>query len=190
MTNLNKVRMTTIVGLWYNICVFFGLLGRNKMDIQKLEKLAEMRKKGFLTEEEFETQKKIILNEETVRKKQGNKKQSTFLWLAFFLGFLGVHNFYIKEAGKGAIKLAVWIFSLLISSEMSMLTGAVMADFFRIPIYLWIIFEMFNTTKDGNGEDLIPVSSTYRNTIGFIEVGFLVISLLIMFSTFGNLLHY
>ena len=34
------------------------------MDVEKLEKLAELRDKGALTQEEFETEKKKLLNSE------------------------------------------------------------------------------------------------------------------------------
>ena len=58
------------------------------MNAEELEKLHNLRKKGIITEEEFNSQKNNLLNK---------KKQSTFLWLALFLGVFGIHNFYVGQ---------------------------------------------------------------------------------------------
>ena len=70
------------------------------MNAEELEKLHNLRKRGIITEEEFNSQKNSLLNK---------KRQSIFLWLALLLGGLGIHNFYVGQTIRGIFKLILGI---------------------------------------------------------------------------------
>lgn len=142
------------------------------MNIEKLEKLNELKEKGIITQDEFNKQKQDLLSDNKSENKP--KKQSVFLWLAVFLGLLGIHNFYIGEKLKGFIKLSVCLFGAVISTAIDEgVLGTFLNEIvFRLPIYIWIIIEIFNTNKTSSGIDLIPTTKTFRNTLGGIYCGF------------------
>lgn len=142
------------------------------MNIQELEKLNELKEKGILTQDEFNKQKQELLSDNNSAPKQ--KKQSVFLWLAMFLGLLGVHNFYIGDKVGGFCKLGVCLLGAIISSAIDEgLLGVFLNEIlFRLPIYIWIIIEMFNTDKTASGAELIPTTKTFKNTLSGIYCGF------------------
>ena len=64
------------------------------------------------------------------------KSRLVYILLAFFLGELGIHNFYAGHTQKAVIQLVI-----------TLLTGC-----FGIVITLpWAIIEIFTVTKDGRG---------------------------------------
>lgn len=60
----------------------------------------------------YDDEIKITLPAQTLihafQKKYPYKKKWTAFWLCFFLGFLGVHRFYVKKSGTGVIWLFTW----------------------------------------------------------------------------------
>ena len=157
------------------------------MNTEKLEKLFELKEKGIITEEEFKKQKEELLsnsqNNSNINNQPKEKKQSVFLKLAFFLGLLGIHNFYIGQRGFGLAKLGIFLVNIILTM---MLGGDAMATaiinlVFQLPVYIWIIVEMFETNTTIQGKEMIPVTSTYRNTFGIIY------SVLIGLYALGNL---
>lgn len=110
-----------------------------------LEKLAALKKKGVITDAEFEEQKKALLSAQIQAKQvQIQKSGAVYLVLAFLLGIFGVHNFYIGRWVRGLIQLILTLlspFSLLIS-----LFG----------VCIWVIVEMIVTKTDVRGMPLTP----------------------------------
>ena len=71
--------------------------------LDDLEKLAELRKKNLVTEEEFSSLKNEIIASD---KADGAPKNGVaYVLLATFLGNFGIHNFYAGYAGRAAIQL-------------------------------------------------------------------------------------
>ena len=119
------------------------------MNAEELEKLHNLRKRGIITEEEFNSQKNSLLNK---------KRQSIFLWLALLLGGLGIHNFYVGQTIRGIFKLILFILSLAFP----------ILDLLYIGIFIWIIIEMCITDKTAAGVSLIPASTACKIAIGII----------------------
>ena len=139
------------------------------MNAEELEKLHNLRKKGIITEEEFNSQKNNLLNK---------KKQSTFLWLALFLGVFGIHNFYVGQTIRGVVKIILWALSVILSVAFLMLPF--LSGIPALFLWLWVVIEMCITDKTASGVSLIPASTACKVTIGII-MGILIILTLIGF---------
>ena len=82
-----------------------------------LEKLADLKQKGIITDQEFEKQKEALLKVEEPQTKPATQPKSRLIYilLALFLGGFGVHNFYAGYTGKGVAQLLLTIpFGILI----------------------------------------------------------------------------
>jgi hypothetical protein len=80
----------------------------NKYD--ELEKLAQLKASGILSEEEYNQQKATILANSTqphviVTKPKSDKNKWIALLFCYFMGFLGVHRFYVGKTGTGILYL-------------------------------------------------------------------------------------
>lgn len=109
-------------------------------NITDLEKLADLKKKGVITQKEFDEQKKALLNSNLKQASCSSEAKSRLIYilLALFLGCLGIHNFYAGYNGKGIAQLLI-----------TLLLGI-----FIIPIlavWIWVIVEMVIVTKDAQG---------------------------------------
>ena len=127
------------------------------MNAEELEKLHNLRKKGIITEEEFNSQKNKLLN---------NKKQSTFLWLALFLSAFGIHNFYVGQTIRGIVKIILWALSVILSVAFPMLLF--LSGIPALFLWLWVVIEMFITDKTASGVNLIPASTACKVAVGII----------------------
>ena len=108
----------------------------------ELEKLAELKKKKILSQEEFERQKKALLAENLREvEKQAAKSRLAYLLLAWFLGVLGIHNFYIGRNGVGLAQLLI-----------TLLTGIFILPL--IVVGIWVLIEMVTITRDGSGQPM------------------------------------
>ena len=67
------------------------------------------------------------------------KSRLAYILLAFFLGGLGIHNFYAGYTGRGIAQLLITLFLgwLIIPA---------------IAVWIWCIVEMIVVTKSANGE--------------------------------------
>jgi TM2 domain-containing membrane protein YozV len=63
------------------------------------------------------------------------KSRLTYIILAIFLGWLGVHNFYAKRTGCGITQLLITVLSF---------------GFFAVISELWCLIEILAVDKDGN----------------------------------------
>lgn len=113
------------------------------MDIEKLQKLAELKEKGVLSEEEFAAAKEKLLNEpapadgEIVRVKvvdidSGKKSRFVTILLCIFLGLFSIHRFYTNSPFIGLFYL---------------LTGGVLG----FGVIYDLILLVFGCYKTGNG---------------------------------------
>ena len=145
------------------------------MNTEKLEKLFELKEKGVITEEEFKKQKEELLsdsrNNSNINNQPKEKKQSVFLGLAFFLGLFGIHNFYIGQRGFGLAKLGIFLVSTTLGAISAVSGGDTIATtilylVFTLPVYIWVIIEMFDTHTTALGKEMIP--TIHKNTIAII----------------------
>lgn len=107
------------------------------LDIEKLE---EMRSKGLINQQEFEAQEKALFNK-TMREVDGKKVAKNgiiYILLAWFLGAIGLHNFYAGYVGRGITQLLMTLLSWL---------------FMFIPLLIvaiWVFFELLFVGKGAN----------------------------------------
>lgn len=105
-----------------------------------LEKLADLKQKGIITDQEFEKQKEALLKVEEPQAQPATQAKSRLIYilLALFLGGFGVHNFYAGYTGKGVAQLLLTIpFGILI--------------FPLLIVLIWVIVDIVTVTKDASG---------------------------------------
>lgn len=76
-------------------------------DLINLEKLEELRKSGRISDAEFAEQKRNLFNK-SLRAggmRDNPKSGIIYILLAWFVGTLGIHNFYAGFIGRGVIQL-------------------------------------------------------------------------------------
>lgn len=138
------------------------------MDIEKLEKLNELKEKGILTEEEFNIQKKELLGVNEKRIEQIKNKKGVcwknfalsfliaFLWLIVFIGarilFKINNNLEIVYLILTAICMAVIAYKLKTEKykNCAPVWGVVIGILFFRVLAIWIILYQFLQIKDGN----------------------------------------
>lgn len=74
---------------------------------EDLKALQELRDNGTITEDEFETKKREILERPASSSSEKNKMVAGLL--AIFLGGLGIHKFYLGYSKAGVIMICVTI---------------------------------------------------------------------------------
>ena len=108
-------------------------------DINDLEKLAELKKKGIISDEEFVQQKGAILKAGANPQASGEQKERLiYILLGIFLGGFGIHNFYAGYTGKGVAQLLI-----------TLLLGWLVIPL--LAVFVWVLIEIITVTKDANG---------------------------------------
>lgn len=67
----------------------------------EIKKLNDLLKEGVLTQEEYDSQKNKLLKSDS----QSQNQWIVVLLLAFFLGFIGAHRFYVGKNGTGILMI-------------------------------------------------------------------------------------
>lgn len=67
----------------------------------EIKKLNDLLKDGLLTQEEYDSQKERLLKPNS----QSQNQWIVVLLLAFFLGFIGAHRFYVGKNGTGILMI-------------------------------------------------------------------------------------
>ena len=130
------------------------------------EKLQKMREDGELTEAEMVAQKKslaakILRKEERIPAKSG----IVYIVLAFFLGTLGLHNFYAGYWGRGLAQLCL---------------SLIAPWFLYVPLLfvaVWVLLELLFVGKTAKG---VPFSGN-RAVIAAVRIA-AVVALAMAFS--------
>lgn len=137
-----------------------------------LEKLAELRDKGVISAAEFEEQKKVLFVK--AMRDSGQRRISRngiiYILLAWFLGTIGIHNFYAGYVKKGLVQLILTLTAWL---------------FLYIPLLItavWAFVELLVVNKSADMQRL----SGSRKVIWVLRIGasvFLVWSLISSFNS-------
>lgn len=107
-------------------------------NITDLEKLADLKKKGVITDAEFEEQKKALLQNNLVNAADTPKNRVVYILLALFLGSFGIHNFYAGYIGRGLAQLLITLFLFWLIVPL-------------LAVWIWVIVEMIVIDKDAKG---------------------------------------
>lgn len=110
-------------------------------EILDIEKLAELKNKGVISEVEFARQKQVLFNKGLRRAERnpGSKNGIIYILLAWFLGVTGIHNFYAGYYWRGGIQLVLSLTSWLFMYITLILVG------------IWAFLEILLVGKDGRG---------------------------------------
>ena len=69
------------------------------------------------------------------------KSKLAFQLLAFFLGALGIHNFYIGNTKRGVLQLVIWLATIWFGVGFA--------------VWIWALVEMFTVKTDAWGRPLV-----------------------------------
>lgn len=78
---------------------------------------------------------------------KSDKSRLAFVMLGLFLGWLGIHNFYIGKAGKGIGQILMMIFGFV-------LAGIGIGFVLLIGLCIWILVDICSVTQDADGKPL------------------------------------
>ena len=105
------------------------------------DKLKELKDKGILSEEDFLEHKKNLAFRILHNHKEASARNGVvYILLAFFLGTLGLHNFYAGYFWRGLFQLLLTLFSWA---------------FMFIPLLFvafWVFLELLFVNKSANGK--------------------------------------
>jgi len=85
------------------------------------------------------------------------KKRKIYIVLGLFLGLLGIHNIYAGRYKTAIIQALVTL-------------STFWAGIALIAVYIWVIFEIFMVSHDGNRNLMIENSSALRIIVGVLMV--------------------
>lgn len=110
-------------------------------EIVNLEKLSGLKDKGVISEEEFAEQKRIIFAKSLRESGERSNPKSgiVYILLAWFLGAIGLHNFYAGFVGRGLTQLFLTLLSPLFLFVPLIMTA------------LWAFVELMLKNKDRSG---------------------------------------
>ena len=125
-------------------------------DFADFEKLEELRRQGKLSTEEFAEQKQILFRRAMRQSGEHTKPKNGIIYilLAWFLGTLGLHNFYAGYYWRGIFQLALTLVAWM---------------FMFVPLLfvaIWVLLELLFVNRDARG---IPFGGS-RAAIGFLRV--------------------
>ena len=160
-------------------------------NIEELEKLADLKKKGIISKEEFEEQKQKLLAENSYddsKVSTSPKSRVAFAVLGFFLGWLGIHNFYLGRKVQAIFQLlfgALW----LIGSFLGIKLLYIISGLYIMASPLWVGLNLLITKKDGKGRLLSERGKGATSTFGMVTImlgGLFVILLVVFAIIFGK----
>ena len=107
-------------------------------DLENLEKLAKLKDKGIINDEEFLLMKRNIVSR-NMNVYPESKSGIAYALLAWFLGIFGAHNFYAGYTKKAIAQLLLTVFSWML---------------FFVPlivVQIWALVDMCLINKDAQG---------------------------------------
>ena len=87
------------------------------------------------------------------RKSRSDKKKVVAALLCFFVGFLGVHRFYVGKVGTGILMLLLPVsFIAIIPSSFATGTWELSLFEFLLPLSIWVIIDFVRVIKGSFGD--------------------------------------
>ena len=114
------------------------------------------------------TQPTVIIQNSAPQEIMSDKSRNVFALLGFFLGWLGIHDFYIGKVGNGIC--------------------TILANFLCSPalVQLCVGIELMTNHRDANGAKLQDDNSPLAGILGFIMVfGWLIIGIIVVMAIVG-----
>lgn len=109
--------------------------------LDDLEKLAELRKKNLVTEDEYSSLKNEIISAKM--SENAPKNGVAYVLLATFLGNFGIHNFYAGYIRRAVAQLMLTLFSWVL----------LFLPLFAVQI--WALLDMCLINKDAQGNPFV-----------------------------------
>lgn len=83
------------------------------------------------------------------------KSRLIYILLALFLGYFGVHNFYVGNISRAVIQLSLNVFAFLCFILLGWLViGIVIAIPVWLALFVWVIVDICTVTQDAAGHPL------------------------------------
>lgn len=140
--------------------------------IEELEKLAELRKKNIITDEEFNNLKQGIVN--NAENGEEPKNGVAYVLLAAFLGNFGIHNFYAGYVKRAIAQLLLTLFSWIL----------LFLPLFAVQI--WALLDLCLINTDARGVPFTGDKSLIKLirivVVALCAVGYLIIILGVLFG--------
>ena len=137
-----------------------------------LEKLVRLRDKGIVSEEEFQEQKNVILENLAALGGSERKSGTAYVLLAWFLGIFGAHNFYAGYTKRAIAQLLVTLFSWI---------------FLFIPVIfvqIWALADLALINKDAAGEAF----KEDRHLVTILRVAAVAFYVILYFTVFSGVM--
>lgn len=142
-------------------------------ELDNLEKLAKLRDKDIINEEEYNNIKNHIVNRQ-ILVLEDRKSGVAYALLAWFLGIFGAHNFYAGYTKRAIVQLLMTLFSWVL---------------LFVPLFLvqiWALGDMCLINKDAKG---IPFGGD-KAIIMIVRVAAVVFFVLTYFFGFMGMFMY
>lgn len=83
------------------------------------------------------------------------KSRLVYILLALFLGYFGVHNFYVGNISRAVIQLSLNVFAFLCFLLLGwLIIGIVIAIPLWLGLFVWVIVDICTVTEDAAGQPL------------------------------------
>ena len=168
-------------------------------NLEDLEKLAVLKDQGIITQEEFDAKKQSLLvsNSSSAEVADSPKSRIVFAILGFFLGFFGIHNFYLGRYIQGFFQLLPTIligivFATVSDHQSRMILFVILGIIFVLYILaypLWTGLNLLLTKKDGKKRLMKENGKSLCTAFGIITLC-LYLLLLLGPCTIGGLAGY
>lgn len=133
--------------------------------IEELEKLAELRKKNVITEEEFSSLKQGVITNGVNGEEP--KNGVAYVLLATFLGNFGIHNFYAGYVKRAVAQLLLTLFSWVL----------LFLPLFAVQI--WALLDMCLINKDVRGVPFVGDRTLIKliriTVVALCSLGYLIV---------------
>lgn len=135
-------------------------------DMENLEKLAKLRDKGIINDDEFLMMKRNIVSR-NMNTYSESKSGIAYALLAWFLGIFGAHNFYAGYTKRAIVQLLLTVFSwMLLFIPL-------------IVVQIWALVDMCLINKDAQGHpfhgDKVLILIIRCTAVAFYVIGYLLV---------------
>ena len=159
--------------------------------VDDLAKLAELKEKKIITQEEYEENKSKLMQMGLVSSgsHNGAKSQGIYCVLALLIGGYGVHNFYAGRIGSALGQLGLRLVMIIIGGVIGFEAGMDGRSLEEMDwslvhrlgwfISIWVLVDIFCVGKDGQGKPLIPSKTAQWVCFG-LQIVFMAVEAMVL----------